>query len=187
MSILNKNIIDQNQLTVDHCFRIDMSAWTRRFPRSAVASMQEVVYKKLEERYGDEDPTNNDLFPTIYNDIPELMFDYLYQLGHITAASKDYLLLETHREQPYWGIPEVPQFMVDISTHSKFHTPVCVRVSNLMWERNWKGVDPYAYHKFIGYMRDHWDRKLQFCHNPWEVLEDIITNPDKYTKYEYTM
>lgn len=188
MSILS-DMMAREQLRIKDCFEIDMAGWTRMFPRSTVILMQENVYEMLELRYGNENFIDEDFFPTIYNDIPELMFSYLHGMGYITGASYDSLLDRTRRGRPYWGVPEVPQFMVDIITYPNDTSSVQVQVSNLIWENSWKSIDPYIYHKFIEYMGIHWKSNLQFHYNPnpWEILNDIIANPNKYAQYGYTM
>lgn len=191
MSILT-DISSQEQLTIESCFKIDASEYSKHlFSKQVVESMEQSVYKALDERYGGEDIMKSDLFPTIYNDIPELMFTYLHDNGHITGARKEDLLMQTHRDIPFWGVPEVPQFMLQINTNCGMGEAIWfhVHVTNLIWGATWKGVDPQAYHKFIQYMKRHWRSHLQFCYNPdpWETLKDILANPDKYKEYEYTL
>lgn len=184
MSVLS-NIMNQEQLSIRNCFGIWMDNWFKVISRHDISLMQEAIFDGLEKEYDGSDFMSEDFFPTIYNDIPRLMYDHLYEAGHITKASLDGLLCGTIRGMPYWGVPEVPQFSIPIITQY-FNTTVNTNVINKIWENQWKGIDPIAYHKFIRYMATYWRSSLQFCNNPnpWEVLKDILANPQDY---EYLM
>lgn len=187
MSVLS-DIMTQEQLQIRDCFEIDMGEWVKFVPRPVVVSMRNHVLDELEKLYGGADFINEDFFPTIYNDIPGLMFEYMYKMGHITSVMRDNLLAETKRAAPYWGVPEVPSMSVPIQTYHEVYT-IHTYVENRIWENRWKGTNPIVYHRFLRYMNKCWKSNLQFCHNPnpWKVLEDVIANPGKYAKYEHIM
>ena len=186
MGILG-NIIEREQLGIRDCYDIFLDEWRSRLTQPVINSMKESTLKELEKRYEDTDPMRPEIFESICSDIPELICDHLYHMGHITAALKDNLLCEMQRCAPYWGVPESPSFLVPIRTYpgvgdTYFHT----NIINLIWEKQWKGVDPVAYDKFIRHMHLYWHSNMGFGCNPdpWKTLQDVINNPQDY---EYLM
>lgn len=182
MSILD-NIIEQEQLTVRECFAIENGSWHEYFGELTVKSMREYVMDELEDRYGWNDPTDPKLFPAIVNDVPDIIGDYLYEMGHITKARRDGFALDAVREAPFWGVPEVPQFSIPIRLRMmETDNWLRIHVSNIIWEKQWKGVNIVMYDKFIKYMHLYWRSSLQICHNPnpWKTLQDVINNPRDY-------
>lgn len=191
MSVLSDDIMNTEQLSIRDCFEIDMGGWIRHMDRNIVIAMCNYVYDELEKLYGGADFINEDFFPTIYNDIPGLMYEYMYKTGRITWAERDKLLEDTYRESPYWGVPEVPSMSTPI---------VCIRdfggdveaihtyVSNRVWEKRWEGTSPIVYDQFIRFMTKHWNSRLQFCHNPnpWKTLTHMISTTNNGSN-EYTL
>lgn len=187
MSILT-NIIEQEQLTIATCYAVENGAWKEFFRNVIVDQMHDYIMDELESRYGWSDPTNIDLFATIVNDVPGLIGDYLYGMGHITKACRDGFAIGAWRDVPFWGVPEVPQFSIPIRLRVYDSGPwIHTYISNKMWESRWRGIDPIIYDRFIHYIRGKWVASNQFCHNPnpWKILQNIIDYPDKYKEYGY--
>lgn len=186
MGILG-NIIEHEQLSIRECYSIENGTWHEYFREGVVTSLRECVMDKLDCKYGPNDPTNSRLFSEIISDVPCIIGDYLYEMGYITKARRDEFTLDVVRESPFWGVPEVPQFSIPIRLRlTETSDLIHIHVSNLIWEKQWKGVEPVAYDKFIRYMHLYWHRSLGFeCNpDPWKTLQDVINNPQDY---EYLM
>lgn len=187
MGLLNQDILNQEQLPVRACIDIHMGTYT--MPDHLAADIREAILDGLEKMYGSYDLLSEDYFPSMYNDVPQIAYDYLYDMGYITKATQDNLFLTSRRLPPYWGVPESPSYNVGIETYPEDNRAIYLTVCNRIWENHWKGVDPVTYDRFINYMTQRWKPGAPFCHNPnpWKTLENMIANPKKYRRYGNTL